>query len=80
MVFSFKCCGNIFITPILDKNKWAYRFKHWFPKFILPILIMMFISIGIRIRQYGVTENRYFVIILGLWVLGIMLYFTFTKN
>lgn len=67
-------------TPILDKNKWAYRFKYWFSKFIFPILIMMFISIGIRIRAYGVTENRYFVAILGLWVLGIMLYFAFGKK
>ena len=69
-----------FITPLLDQNKWANRFKRWFPKYIIPILIMMFISIGIRVRAYGITENRYFVIVLGLWVFGIMLYFGFTKK
>ena len=41
---------------------------------------MMFISIGIRIRSYGITENRYFVLVLGLWVLGIMLYFALIKK
>jgi hypothetical protein len=35
---------------------------------------------GIRIREYGITENRYFVVALGLWVFGIMLYFAFSKK
>ena len=52
-----------FITPILDRNRWAYRFKFWFSKLILPILIMMFISIGIRVKAYGITENRYFILV-----------------
>ena len=69
-----------FISPILDENKWANRFKSWFPKFNIPILIMMFVSMGIRIKEYGITENRYFALILGLWVLGIMLYFIFSKK
>ena len=69
-----------FISPILKENKWANRFKFWFPKLIIPILIMMFISMGIRINEYGITENRYFALVLGLWVLGIMLYFIFSKK
>ncbi|NLJ99424.1 MAG: DUF4153 domain-containing protein [Tissierellia bacterium] len=69
-----------FITPILKENRWANRFKFWFPKLIIPILIMMFISIGTRIRTYGITENRYFVLVLGLWVFGIMLYFALRKK
>ncbi|MCF6463629.1 DUF4153 domain-containing protein [Clostridium sp. Cult1] len=69
-----------FITPILDMDRWAYRFKFWLSKLILPILIMMFISIGIRVKTYGITENRYFILVLGLWVLGIMLYFAFSRK
>lgn len=69
-----------FITPIKDKNNWADRFFLWFPKIILPILVMMFISMGIRINAYGVTENRYYVIVLGLWSAGIMIYFAFIKK
>ncbi len=68
------------ITPIKNENKWANKFTVWMPKIILPILIMMFISMGIRINAYGVTENRYYVVILGLWVLGVMLYFSFIKK
>ncbi|MDD3840218.1 MAG: DUF4153 domain-containing protein [Clostridia bacterium] len=69
-----------FIAPIRDTNKWADRFSKWFPKIIIPVLIMMFISMGIRINAYGVTENRYYVIVLGLWVFGIMVYLSLVKN
>ncbi|MDR7857250.1 DUF4153 domain-containing protein [Tissierella sp.] len=72
--------GVIFlITPILEENKVAKMFKFWFPKIILPILFMMFMSIYQRINQYGITENRYYLVVLGLWVLGIMIYFSLKK-
>ncbi len=69
-----------FISPLLDKNRIAKIFNIWFPKIIIPIIIMMFLSIGIRIKAYGITENRYFVLALGIWVLGIMIYFSFSKS
>lgn len=72
--------GIIFlITPILDENKIAKLFKIWFPKVILPVLLMMFISIGQRVGQYGITENRYYIMVLGAWVTGIMIYFSLKK-
>jgi len=78
--YSVISVGVIFlITPVLEENKVAKTFKIWFPKFILPILVMMFMSIWQRIDQYGITENRYYIILLGIWVLGIMLYFSFKK-
>lgn len=62
------------ISPLVNENKWVKLFVFWLSKSILPLLVMMFISVGIRVRAYGITENRYFVIALGLWVLGIMIY------
>ena len=79
--YSVISVGVIFlITPLIEENKVAKIFKDWFPKVILPILFMMFISIWQRINQYGITENRYYVLILGLWVLGIMIYFSIKKT
>jgi len=66
------------ITPIKD-NTWVEKFTFFLPKLILPILIMMFISMGIRVKAYGITENRYFVVMLGLWVSGIMIHFNLKK-
>jgi hypothetical protein len=68
-----------FINPLKEKNSWPGIFSRWIPKVILPIIVMMFISIWIRINAYGVTENRYFVVVLGLWVTGIMLYYSLRK-
>lgn len=78
--YSTLSVGVIFLlTPILEENKVARLFKQLFPKIILPILLMMFMSIYQRVAQYGITENRYYIIVLGLWVLGIMIYFSVKK-
>ncbi len=69
-----------FISPLLDEKNWPRRYMKYFPKANLPLIVMMFISIGIRIRAYGVTENRYFVVSLGIWVFLIMTYFAATKK
>jgi hypothetical protein len=68
------------ISPIKDENNWATWFSAWMPRIILPVLVMMFISMGIRINAYGVTENRYYVVVLALWVSAMMLYFSFIKK
>lgn len=68
-----------FIMPLLDENQFAYRFKKYFPIISIPILLMMFFSIGQRIYQYGFTENRYYVLLLGIWILLIMIYFIIKK-
>lgn len=68
-----------FILPILEENNIARYFRKYFPIINIPILIMMFISIGQRIGQYGFTENRYYVLLLGIWILVIMLHFIIKK-
>ncbi len=71
----------IFMTsPLSSANKWAQTFIYWYAKLVLPILAIMFISIGIRINAYGITENRYFVVLLGLLVTGIMIYINMAKH
>lgn len=72
--------GVIFlITPLVETDRISKYFKMLFPKFVLPILLMMFLSIGQRVYQYGVTENRYFILVLGLWITFVMLYFSIKK-
>lgn len=79
--YSTVSVGVIFLlNPIINSNKVANTFKKIFPKAVLPILLMMFISIFQRIFQYGITENRYYIVVLGFWVLGIMIYFSAKRN
>lgn len=69
-----------FITPIKNHNTWQNKFFKIFPKIVLPLIVMMFVSIRIRINAYGVTEKRYFVLILGIWLFFIMIYLSFIKR
>lgn len=72
--------GVIFlITPLIETDKISRYFKTLFPKFVLPVLLMMFLSIGQRIYQYGFTENRYYILVLGLWITFIMIYFSIKR-
>jgi hypothetical protein len=73
--------GVIFlITPLIETDKISRYFKGLFPKLVLPILLMMFLSIGQRIFQYGITENRYYILVLGIWITLIMIYFSVKKQ
>lgn len=79
--FSLISTGVVFfISPLHDENKWVKTFIFWFTKLLMPLLIMMFVSLSIRIRAYGVTENRYYVLVLGIWVLAMMIYLNFTNG
>lgn len=69
-----------FIYPLRGTSQWARIFTAFFPVLILPLLVMMFVALGIRINAYGITENRYFVMVGGLWVTGCMIYFIFARN
>ena len=69
-----------FISPLKDFVKWVKHFIFWFSKIILPLIAMMFISMGIRLSAYGITENRYYVLIIGVWIAAIMIYISLKKN
>lgn len=71
----------IFLTTIfVAESNLVKFFTKWATKLLLPLLIMLFVSVGKRIHAYGITEPRYFVIVLGLWVMGIMLYYILSRN
>ncbi|MBE3089380.1 MAG: DUF4153 domain-containing protein, partial [Actinobacteria bacterium] len=69
-----------FISPLKDLVKWVKYFIFWFSKIILPLIVMMFVSMGIRLSAYGITENRYYVLIMGAWIAAIMIYISLKKN
>jgi len=46
---------------------------------MIPQAFMLFWSLWFRVSDYGVTENRYFVFIFGLWLIGVSLYFLVSR-
>ncbi len=65
-------------TPYWKEKIEKYRRLFWWG--LIPQIVMLFIAIGWRIQAYSWTENRYFVVILGCWLLGISFYFLISKK
>ena len=72
----------LLIYPIRNKeeNKWVLFFSRIFYIALFPLIIMLYFAIKRRINEYGITELRYFVMMLAVWLLLIVLYFLFSKQ
>ena len=62
----------IMVTPMREKDLVAKIFKNYFPFISVPLLILSIVSISKRISQYGVTELRYFIVLLAIWLIFCM--------
>lgn len=69
-----------FITKIKDTTNWIKYIFKGLPIAVIPLLGLMFYSMGIRISAYGITENRYYVVIFGVWILYSMVSFVLGKG
>jgi|LGVF01.1.fsa_nt_gb hypothetical protein len=69
-----------FINRIESNNAYTQMFYKYFPAVIMLPLAMLFVAIGSRIADFGLTPPRYFVVISGLWVFGSMIYIFFSKS
>ena len=66
-----------YFLPSSHPNRFLAAFKRWFWPMIFPILILLFIGIGRRISEYGITEERYVVAMIAACLLANTLYFSF---
>ncbi len=78
----FGILSLLLVHPLKNssENIWIKIYAKWFYRSLFPLVILLFVSIGTRIYHYGITENRYFVLVLALWLLGISIYFLFSKS
>ena len=68
----------LLVYPIREReeNRWITTYARWFYIALFPPIVMLWLAIWQRVGQYGVTEPRYFLTILSVWLAGIALYFT----
>jgi hypothetical protein len=73
---------QMIITSVQKSDKsWAFtKFYPWFHLLMCPLIILLFIAIIRRILDYGITENRYFVLVMALWILANTLYLLISKK
>jgi Domain of unknown function (DUF4153) len=63
-----------------EQNRWITRFTTWFFYLLIPLIVMLFLAIKVRIGDYGLTVNRYLVVALAVWLTIVVLYFIFSKS
>ncbi|WP_019132740.1 DUF4153 domain-containing protein [Peptoniphilus obesi] len=80
LVFALLTVILLFISSVIKSNKLVEKFREFFQVIMIPILVMMFYAIFIRISNYGLTENRYFVIAAGIYTLISMIYYIFYRS
>ncbi len=69
-----------FLQTYRDEVSRVKTYLRWFPLALLPLLVMMFTAIGIRVREYGMSENRYAVIVVGAWVVVVAMYISLNRR
>jgi len=69
-----------FYLPEYDDSAWVRAYRRWFWWIQLPLTALLFVAIACRIRDYGVTELRFLVAHLGIWLAVTCLYFLFSKR
>lgn len=70
----------LFFLSRVDSITFINKFKIVFPFTLFPLLGMMFFAIYLRIKEYGMTENRYIVIAVGLWIFLSLIYYIFYRE
>ncbi|MFN4122358.1 MAG: DUF4153 domain-containing protein [Flavobacteriales bacterium] len=67
----------LLIYPLREQedNKWISIFNKRFFFALFPLIGLLVVAIGVRIANYGITENRYFVLAIAVWLTFIALYY-----
>ncbi|MBN2894177.1 MAG: DUF4153 domain-containing protein [Bacteroidales bacterium] len=85
LVLIFSALGMfalMLIYPVQNDNnqKWIRTFGKGMYWAILPLIILLFVAIFIRVGEYGITENRFYVVVLAFWLAGVTIYQLITKQ
>lgn len=72
----------LLVHPVRDRaeNAWVRLYHRWFWVALLPSIALLLLAIRQRIAQYGVTEDRYFLLVLALWLAGVALFYVVRRS
>lgn len=84
LVTGYACVGVLawlLVFPLgSERQSFAGRFARGYFLALIPILVLLFVALWERIHAYGITERRYFLVALAIWLSGITLYFGIFKK
>ena len=85
LILGFSVVGILsflLVWPLRNEkeNQWINVYAKWFYILLLPLIVVLALGVYRRVSEYGITENRYFLIILAVWLLAMVLHFIFRGN
>ena len=83
LVFAiFGILSFLLVHPIATEkgNLWMRTFNRWFYYLLVPLLGLLFWAILYRIHLYGFTHERYYVLLLSIWLTVVVAYFIIQKQ
>jgi len=85
LILSFCGAGIITYVLILDEAKNAVKsisgmFKKFFFFSVTGLILLLWYAVWMRISNYGITENRYLLIVFSLLLTGWTIYFIVSKT
>ena len=78
----FGILSFLLIHPIAKEtgNLWMRTFSRWFYFLLVPLLGLLFWAILYRVNLYGFTHERYYVLLLSIWLSVVVVYFIIQKQ
>jgi Domain of unknown function (DUF4153) len=72
----------LLVYPIRERmeNVWMKRFARAYYMAEIPLVVVLMLAAWRRVEEYGITENRFLVVVLGFWLAGLVLYFLASKS
>ncbi|MCC9018243.1 MULTISPECIES: DUF4153 domain-containing protein [Flavobacterium] len=83
LVFAiFGILSFLLVHPIATEtaNLWMRTFNRWFYFLLIPLLVLLFWAILYRINLYGFTHERYYVLLMSVWLSLVVGYFLIQKH
>lgn len=72
----------LLVHPVAEQpeQKWIATFTRDFWLGVLPAVLMLWLALYQRVQQYGITEPRYFLLVLSLWLAALAAYYSVTRS
>ncbi len=78
----FGILSFLLVYPLRDdkSNAWVKFYSRLFYYLLVPLIALLYVSIFKRIDMYGVTVERYLVVLLAVWLSFVAAYFILTSG
>lgn len=78
----FGILSLLLIYPIKDKegNGWIRLFSKFFYVMMIPLVVLLLLAVWKRVGVYGITESRYILTVLAVWLTLLTAYFLLSRK